>query len=64
MPDHSPDQWRLAKLNRQIEELEAEKQTLVQRRAQQGLAARRALRRARYLRVAHHFRKPAARFEL
>jgi hypothetical protein len=64
MPAHSPDQWRLSQLNRQIEELEAEKTELEQRRAEQARLMRHARRRLRYLRLARRVRAPADNFDL
>jgi hypothetical protein len=63
MPAHSPDQWRLSQLNREIEELEAEKKNVERRRAEQATLARHAARRLRYLRLARRVRAPAANFE-
>jgi hypothetical protein len=64
MAAHSPDQWRLSQLNRQIEELEAEKTELEQRRAEQAKLARHARGRFRYLRLARRMRAPADNFDL
>ncbi len=64
MPAHSPDQWRLSQLNRQIEELEAEKTELLQRRAEHAKLARHARGRLRYLRLARRVRAPADNSDL
>jgi hypothetical protein len=64
MPAHSPDQWKLAELNREIEQLEAELERLEQAQKARAQAARGASHRLRYLRWAKRTRAPAASFEI
>jgi hypothetical protein len=63
-PAHSPDQWRLSELNREIKQLESDVRQLEQNQQALAKSARGAARRLRYLRWARRTRSPAASFDL
>jgi len=64
MPAHTPDEWRLSKLNERVEQLQGLTEALEGERQSLAKAAGRARRRSQYLRLARRLRGPKASLEL
>ena len=64
MTAHTPEEWRLTRLNQRIEQLHTQTERLQTQRAALSKSGAGAARRRQYLRLAHWLRAPASSLEL